>query len=611
MPLEVACPACGTKLRAPNDAVGKRVKCRKCEHRFRIPGDIPGEIIAEPVGESQMLSIVEPASPPPVTPPIAPSGDPFSFDEPGGPVVSVGGRGRKPAARKPDRRDDELKPEPLSQGKRDDKPAKSGGTKKILLIVGGILVFLFLLCVGGVAAVYFFILAPAIETVRTLPTAKPTIIAVPTEAEPGPANKVPDARPKGGKGGRPVEKAAAEPDKADAPAGNDATAAKPKAAPAAKPGSGALVAPRKQSVIIDVPLEALIDVTFGGGESPTIAVLWESDKGFQGAGGKESVDLVTVLSGFRSARFEFPAVGNSPRGTRRGFTLCPSGKFVALERPMNKLTLIQPDAKKLIVDAKDPFEGEAWANGRIRLLAFPGTDSHVVALENSGLGNAWATADGKPVKSTVERMPFEFPAGKPLSLFPHNANSATAAMYFDGKLSTVSLDPKAVGTIKSSVAAPPSWAAGKAYALVADGKAKTFAAFVGTGIATFVNAKKPGGASHPRPDGEFITANFFNGDRLLATLTDNPPAISVKDLERGQDLYSASLPDGGSSPYGPRIFLDPAQNLIWYAVKDADATKTRLIAVRPDPDDAQTLLDESKAAGRPMSLACTVDGLKR
>ena len=30
MPISVACPTCGTKLRAPDDAVGKKVKCPKC-----------------------------------------------------------------------------------------------------------------------------------------------------------------------------------------------------------------------------------------------------------------------------------------------------------------------------------------------------------------------------------------------------------------------------------------------------------------------------------------------------------------------------------------------------------------------------------------------------
>jgi len=30
MPISVACPTCGTKLKAPDDAVGKKVKCPKC-----------------------------------------------------------------------------------------------------------------------------------------------------------------------------------------------------------------------------------------------------------------------------------------------------------------------------------------------------------------------------------------------------------------------------------------------------------------------------------------------------------------------------------------------------------------------------------------------------
>jgi uncharacterized protein len=39
MPISVACPTCGTKLKAPDDAVGKKVKCPKCASLVVVPAE--------------------------------------------------------------------------------------------------------------------------------------------------------------------------------------------------------------------------------------------------------------------------------------------------------------------------------------------------------------------------------------------------------------------------------------------------------------------------------------------------------------------------------------------------------------------------------------------
>ncbi|HSQ57348.1 MAG TPA: hypothetical protein VLM40_16620, partial [Gemmata sp.] len=41
MPLHVKCPACGAKLKAPEDRLGKKARCNKCNTSFRIPKDLP------------------------------------------------------------------------------------------------------------------------------------------------------------------------------------------------------------------------------------------------------------------------------------------------------------------------------------------------------------------------------------------------------------------------------------------------------------------------------------------------------------------------------------------------------------------------------------------
>jgi hypothetical protein len=53
MSIEVPCPGCGLKLKAPDDRVGKKAKCKKCGTSFRVPGPV-----VDSVGESQQLSVV-------------------------------------------------------------------------------------------------------------------------------------------------------------------------------------------------------------------------------------------------------------------------------------------------------------------------------------------------------------------------------------------------------------------------------------------------------------------------------------------------------------------------------------------------------------------------
>lgn len=68
MPLEVSCPGCGSKLKAPEAMIGKKAKCKKCNTSFRIPG----QTASDSVGESQALSVITmPAIPGEAPPPMA------------------------------------------------------------------------------------------------------------------------------------------------------------------------------------------------------------------------------------------------------------------------------------------------------------------------------------------------------------------------------------------------------------------------------------------------------------------------------------------------------------------------------------------------------------
>ncbi len=101
--VEVACPGCGVKLKAPETMIGKKAKCKKCQVSFRIPGSAAtaGEsppspsnrprdtdktevMMALPVDDDKTTPL-----PVPPTPDIAslPSADPFDFGPVKAPVT--------------------------------------------------------------------------------------------------------------------------------------------------------------------------------------------------------------------------------------------------------------------------------------------------------------------------------------------------------------------------------------------------------------------------------------------------------------------------------------------------------------------------------------------
>jgi uncharacterized protein len=59
MPISVSCPSCGTKMKAPDNAVGKKVKCPKCANLITV------------TAEDDEMSAVSAALPPPPEPEAA------------------------------------------------------------------------------------------------------------------------------------------------------------------------------------------------------------------------------------------------------------------------------------------------------------------------------------------------------------------------------------------------------------------------------------------------------------------------------------------------------------------------------------------------------------
>ena len=166
MPIDVICPKCQSRLRAPDEVVGKNVRCKKCQERFKVPN--PGAPV-DSVGDTQMLSIVEvpiqlpkpaPAAPAPAEPmmlddsafddpipapvkaaapkPVAPAlpapADPFSFS--GAPTDDDEDDRPKKKKKRADDEEDEEDDRPRKKKKRDeddDRPRK----KKEQPLIGG------------------------------------------------------------------------------------------------------------------------------------------------------------------------------------------------------------------------------------------------------------------------------------------------------------------------------------------------------------------------------------------------------------------------------------------------------------------------------------------
>ncbi|MBM3982997.1 MAG: hypothetical protein FJ304_22535, partial [Planctomycetes bacterium] len=81
--IEVSCPNCSAKLKAPDGMAGKKAKCKKCGTGFRVPGPAPA---AESASEGAAPSVLAMPIPPlpdddateimmaePVAEPVAPA----------------------------------------------------------------------------------------------------------------------------------------------------------------------------------------------------------------------------------------------------------------------------------------------------------------------------------------------------------------------------------------------------------------------------------------------------------------------------------------------------------------------------------------------------------
>jgi predicted Zn finger-like uncharacterized protein len=121
MSLQITCPSCRTALRIPDEARGKKVRCRSCQEMFTVPQGASDEMEALPGHDSREM------------------------DE----QIQDAPRPRRRSIVEED--DDRDRDRPRPRKRNVARPSTSGGAP-VALIIGGVIAGL-LLVAGGLAAV--------------------------------------------------------------------------------------------------------------------------------------------------------------------------------------------------------------------------------------------------------------------------------------------------------------------------------------------------------------------------------------------------------------------------------------------------------------------------
>ena len=605
--MEVPCPSCSAVLRVPAElaasSVGKRAKCKKCGHRFVLPGVPPEDAAAD--GSVILSEADKPAAPP--------AGSPFGFDD-GDAVVAV----RKPGSTAKHK---------LSADRAAAAPPAAKSSKKLLLIAGGA-VALVLAGVGVGVAVVVAALKPAATVAEVAPRkdkekakdkepqkaprpggkVPPNEAVLPPIPPPPDDNPAPAAVAMNAKPGPAVAKAVKPPVPAGGVSGVAVGGVAFDKLPTPPAGARKLVAPARVSVALDAPLDAVRAVLFSADRPQVVAVLWRSNAGFQGAGVKDTLDVYPA-TGPRVGRLDLPADGLAP-GVPRRVALSPDGLHVAVELPAGKLSVLLVSSGKPVIDGVDPFADTPDARG-LAYVAFLG-GGHVAVLDRAGSGQCWDLATGKGVAGPPRPKRAAFG-----SVFSEVVKGV-AFTYVGPTATRVTMTPAAVATADTpqpGASAAGFNAASGPVAVALDGSGSTLAAVFpakspADGFALLfsklADATPPGPLGFPAAAGPADDVRFVAGDTLLAVQSAKRTATTLFDAEgRTAVAYVTAL--------GPTLqYSDPNGRRLWWLLPEAkDAKKTRLLGANADFDDYQATLAEARAAKQPVALVLTEAGVEK
>lgn len=623
MSVEIACPQCKGILKAPPGMAGKKARCKRCQHAFRIPG---GDANADmdSTGDSENLSVIADA--------------PFAFDQPSTPSApSVAKKAESKPAPKSEPKtepvaDDnpfaiptagpteaEPAPEPKSKSKYKTKPDKAesvakssarspsyrtkapapaagrGRTVKLLLAA--------LLCAGGGAGGFYAFMeyqksqssqpavanAPPSDSAPTPEPSKPVEEQAKSAVDPKPApvagQSAPDRRtnPKAPRGGPKVSGGLKLPPFADKPKAYE----KPTA-----------------TISLDHDVASVKQVMVGGSEGPVVLVTRRTFDGLGGKGMKDTIDRYALNTLRRIDQTEVPA--DAVKAYPRIGDVGPGGDRFAFEHPAGKLTVVQLGTKTVLVDGLD-LAGEM--NGKDK-AAHPGiasihflTDEKLVIVSKAGVVESWDLVGKKKVGAS-EPFPGATNLVERQSLAFHRDRDPNKCLVFayGGGGAIYSVAPGGKPQLALSVPNGPT----DCLALAVDGG--------GNRLAVAYRASEPGEhvrflharIGDPKP-GTDQPLDADVGVPRSAEWT-RPEAFSIF-TDKGQglawDADTNQLIAGFRTAKPTIVAADGAKH--WCLLHDAkDAKKAVLVNVTVPPEDYSPSLTGEK--WKAMALTITADG---
>ncbi|MGL6075745.1 MAG: MJ0042-type zinc finger domain-containing protein [Fimbriiglobus sp.] len=651
MPLQVPCPKCQTILKVPDDAIGKRVKCKKCDERFMIAAPIaPSEnapvpvlpVVLPPVdtvGESQMLSVAEslstlpPANPASSADPFAfdtgsapagnlassaevpPSANPFGFDE-GDSVVSVRSKsGKRPEPKKPTAADalkgskdnDDDKP----RSRKKPEPAKSN--KKLLLILGGCFMALFLGCAGIGVGAYFWIKGEAqklIDQQKTATSNTKDKDAGKTTTPPTTAKEA-EPKPKGGdtKGKANETKGATgrkgEPKLATEPEAKMTESAPPAMAMSKLPGlpkeATKVLAKPRLTYDVNIPFTDILDVKTPSKNADRVAILYRSNAGFQGAGAKDTVEIHDLNTKKIIGKREFPADGSVNKNRR--FAFCPHGDSVAIEENGNKLSIWTFDVPNLMADKINPFEGLTDSSGKIHTLEFF-DELHLMVIDDTLVGQTLKTVEGKVIPQKSVPKP-----SKP-GVVLARSNAGVGYAIVENEIHRLWMRPTEVAVFDNRMAKLTT--PGTPLQFAVDGRGKATVTIFGGKPTTLQASRAVDGQGPliPLPDGlgKPLTPYFPYVGTIAAIPFDNGlvPQTLLLDLE--SSTLFALLTDTGAAKHITDL---SGHSFSTIRPKATDPTKCQLIQTSSDLDDLRKLVNEASTSKTLVPLVFTDKGIMK
>lgn len=607
MPIEIACPQCQCVLKAPDGMGGKKARCKRCQHSFRIPGG-KADAGADSTGDPENLSVVsespftfEPTAPPPPAKPIAkkpaaqanvtPEENPFAAVTAAASIQPDDATPLPKSLAKSKGKTDESKQNPRSSSYRNKAapPATKSRTPVLLLAA--------LLCAGGGAGGFYafteYQKSKAPQPAAQAPIVEPVANPEPNKASEKAKDVKSDTTPAPG---APVAKAAVRPNRAGPKVSGGmklpAFAEKP------KPHEKAVA-----SIALDHDVKAVKQVIVGGAEGPVVLVVRRTFDGLGGKGIKDTVDRYALNTLRRIDQTEVPA--DAVRAYPRIGDVSPGGDRYAYEHPVGKLSVTQLGTKTILVDGLDLGEKtdgkDAAKHPGIAAITFL-TDEKIAIVTKAGVVESWDLTAKKKVGAS-EPIPGATNLVEKRSLAFHRDRIPEKSLFFafaGGAIYSVAPG----GKPQTALAIPHG--ATECLALAVDGGANR--------LAVAYRATEPGehvrfihariGDPKPGAD-EALDAEV--GVPVLAEWT-RPETFGVitdKGLGLAYDADTNQLIAGFRTPAPTIVVADGSKH--WCLLPDtADAKKSVLVNVTVPPEDYSPSLTGEK--WKPFSMTITPAG---